>query len=199
MGSKGTFQPLRNWGAIAQRALSVTTGLKRSCTLHLNMNKGISIREFARPERVSDTLVHQALRQGRFVRRPDGWMAPLLVGTRWRASQPANPFSPTPNRRICSGSLPTSVARRTPPSGCCNRAMMSPRGCTRSSGKTCPPKMWPQVPRCSSSSRALPLIYPIQSTPAHQKAAKRLPRWSPAFAFFMDFPPFCSTLARRLP
>jgi hypothetical protein len=47
---------------------------------------GISIREFARRERVSDTLVHQALKQGRLAKQPDGRMDPALVGTRWRAS-----------------------------------------------------------------------------------------------------------------
>ncbi|MFL9999017.1 hypothetical protein PQR34_47415 [Paraburkholderia sediminicola] len=55
------------------------------------MAKGISIRAFARQERVSDTLVHQALKEGRLARRADGRMDPALVGTPWRASQTARP------------------------------------------------------------------------------------------------------------
>ena len=53
------------------------------------MADAISIREFARREHVSDTLVHQALKQGRLAKRPDGTMDPALVGTGWRASAPA--------------------------------------------------------------------------------------------------------------
>ena len=49
------------------------------------MANGISIREFARREHVSDTLVHQALKQGRLAKRADGLMDPALVGTGWRA------------------------------------------------------------------------------------------------------------------
>ncbi|MBB5408590.1 hypothetical protein HDG34_002527 [Paraburkholderia sp. HC6.4b] len=51
------------------------------------MPDGISIREFARREHVSDTLVHQALKQGRLAKRADGLMDPALLGTRWRASE----------------------------------------------------------------------------------------------------------------
>ncbi|MGF6790182.1 hypothetical protein [Paraburkholderia sp. 35.1] len=51
------------------------------------MADGISIREFARREHVSDTLVHQALKQGRLAKRADGLMDAALVGTRWRASE----------------------------------------------------------------------------------------------------------------
>jgi hypothetical protein len=47
----------------------------------------ISIREFARREHVSDTLVHQALKQGRLVRASDGRMDPALIGTPWRGSE----------------------------------------------------------------------------------------------------------------
>ncbi|WP_233854212.1 hypothetical protein [Paraburkholderia sp. HD33-4] len=50
----------------------------------------ISIREFARREGVSDTLVHFALKEGRLTRAGDGRMDPALVGTRWRASATSN-------------------------------------------------------------------------------------------------------------
>jgi hypothetical protein len=49
------------------------------------MPETISIREFARREGVSDTLVHQALKQGRLAKSPDGRMDAALVGTPWRA------------------------------------------------------------------------------------------------------------------
>ncbi|MGF6792759.1 hypothetical protein [Paraburkholderia sp. 35.1] len=49
----------------------------------------ISIKEFARREGVSDTLVHFALRDGRLTRASDGRMDPTLVGSQWRASDDA--------------------------------------------------------------------------------------------------------------
>jgi hypothetical protein len=48
------------------------------------IRSGISIREFARREKVSDTLVHQALKNGRLKAFPDRSLDPALVGTPWR-------------------------------------------------------------------------------------------------------------------
>lgn len=45
---------------------------------------GIAIREFARREGVSDTLVHQAIKAGRLKPFPDRSLDPALVGTAWR-------------------------------------------------------------------------------------------------------------------
>jgi hypothetical protein len=45
---------------------------------------GISIREFAKREGVSDTLVHQAIRNGRLAAYPDRSIDPALLGTPWR-------------------------------------------------------------------------------------------------------------------
>ncbi|MFP4895810.1 hypothetical protein [Paraburkholderia sp. EG304] len=47
----------------------------------------ISIREFARREGVSDTLVHQALKKGKLSREPDGRMNPALVGSGWHKEE----------------------------------------------------------------------------------------------------------------
>lgn len=60
------------------------------------MADGISIREFARREHVSDTLVHQTLKQGRLTKRPDGLMAPSLIGIGCRASKSAKPTAKVP-------------------------------------------------------------------------------------------------------
>ncbi|WP_028210801.1 hypothetical protein [Paraburkholderia mimosarum] len=49
------------------------------------MADGISIREFARREGVSHTLVVQGVKQGKLARREDGTMDPALVGSDWRA------------------------------------------------------------------------------------------------------------------
>ncbi|WP_175950368.1 hypothetical protein [Burkholderia sp. BCC0405] len=50
------------------------------------MNNTVSIREFARLEGVSDTLVHRALKAGRLVRAPDGGIDRTLVGSAWHAN-----------------------------------------------------------------------------------------------------------------
>jgi hypothetical protein len=47
----------------------------------------ISIREFARREGVSDTLIHLALKQGRLAKLPGGKMDEALVGSGWRAGR----------------------------------------------------------------------------------------------------------------
>lgn len=55
------------------------------------MTDTIFIREFARREGVSDTLAHQALKQGRLSKTQDGRMVAALIGTPWRAgAQSAN-------------------------------------------------------------------------------------------------------------
>lgn len=46
--------------------------------------EGIAIREFARREGVSDTLVHQALKNGRLKAFPDRSIDPAMLGTPWR-------------------------------------------------------------------------------------------------------------------
>lgn len=48
------------------------------------MNESISIREFARREQVSHTLVVQAITAGKLTKRADGGMDPALVGSGWR-------------------------------------------------------------------------------------------------------------------
>lgn len=48
------------------------------------MNSGVSIREFARREGVSDTLVRRAVKQGRLRLRDDKTIDPSLVGSAWR-------------------------------------------------------------------------------------------------------------------
>jgi hypothetical protein len=73
------------------------------------MADGISIREFAWHERVSDTLMHQALKRGRLAKRADGLMDAALVGTGWRASE-AMMISIFP-RGIASGVLSSRVAK----------------------------------------------------------------------------------------
>ena len=64
------------------------------------MKQGVSIREFARREGVSDTLVRKALKLNRLAALEDGSLNPLLVGSNWRegnaksanrANQNANP------------------------------------------------------------------------------------------------------------
>jgi hypothetical protein len=47
----------------------------------------MSMRELARRERVSDTLVRQALKQGRLAKRPNDLMDPALASTGWRSGQ----------------------------------------------------------------------------------------------------------------
>lgn len=65
------------------------------------MKEGISIREFARREGVSDTLVRKALKLKRLVAFADGSINPELAGSSWRegnakaanaANQSANPM-----------------------------------------------------------------------------------------------------------
>ncbi len=48
------------------------------------MSDGISIREFGRREKCSDTLVRKALKSGHLKAFADGTLDPALVGTGWR-------------------------------------------------------------------------------------------------------------------
>lgn len=48
------------------------------------MSQGISIREFARQEKVSDTAVRKAIKLGKLRAHEDGTIDPALVGTAWR-------------------------------------------------------------------------------------------------------------------
>src|SRR4029450_11571781 len=53
--------------------------------------QGISIREFARREKCSDTLVRKAIKAGSLTMFSDGTLDPALVGDAWRgANSPAN-------------------------------------------------------------------------------------------------------------
>lgn len=67
--------------------------------------KGLSIREFARREGCSDTLVRRAITQGRLKAKKDGTLDPALIGSPWRqanatASKPdAMPARPASSRR----------------------------------------------------------------------------------------------------
>lgn len=66
------------------------------------MDEGISIREFARREGVSDTLVRRAIKQGRIKALPDKTIDPKWAGSTWRegnaksASSGANKGANTP-------------------------------------------------------------------------------------------------------
>jgi hypothetical protein len=46
--------------------------------------EAVSIREFARRERCSDTLVHRALKSGKLTKNADGTLDAALVGSGWR-------------------------------------------------------------------------------------------------------------------
>lgn len=67
--------------------------------------KGLSIREFARREGCSDTLVRRAITQGRLKAKKDGTLDPVLIGSPWRqanatATKPdAKPARPVSSRR----------------------------------------------------------------------------------------------------
>jgi len=66
------------------------------------MKQGISIREFARRESVSDTLVRKALKLNRLAAFEDGSLNPLLVGSNWREgnAKSANPANPNANPAV---------------------------------------------------------------------------------------------------
>lgn len=61
------------------------------------MAQGISIREFARRDGCSDTLVRRAIKDGYLPAFEDGTLNPALVGTPWRKGNNA-PANPTANR-----------------------------------------------------------------------------------------------------
>jgi hypothetical protein len=55
------------------------------------MNDGVSIREFARREGCSDTLVRRAVKQGRLRAFEDKTIDPALVGSAWRERNAVTP------------------------------------------------------------------------------------------------------------
>lgn len=67
--------------------------------------KGLSIREFARREGCSDTLVRRAITQGRLKAKKDGTLDPALIGSPWRQANAtaskadAKPARPASSRR----------------------------------------------------------------------------------------------------
>lgn len=69
------------------------------------VEKGLSIREFARREGCSDTLVRRAITQGRLKAKKDGTLDPALIGSPWRQANAtaskaaAKPARPPANRR----------------------------------------------------------------------------------------------------
>ena len=60
------------------------------------MKQGISIREFARRENVSDTLVRKALKLNRLEAFEDGSLNPELVGSNWREGNAKSANSANP-------------------------------------------------------------------------------------------------------
>ncbi|NMX99337.1 hypothetical protein HBO43_22360 [Pseudomonas veronii] len=68
------------------------------------MKQGISIREFARREGVSDTLVRKALKLNRLKAFGDGSIDPGLAGSNWREgnAKGANPANPNANPTVRS-------------------------------------------------------------------------------------------------
>jgi hypothetical protein len=76
---------------------------------------GIAIREFARREGVSDTLVHQAIKNGRLKAFPDRSIDPALLGTPWRrgnATAATGVQNPNPDNLSGKGGLAYSEALR---------------------------------------------------------------------------------------
>lgn len=67
------------------------------------MAEGISAREFARREGVSDTLVRRAIKQGRLRVSADKLLDPDQLGTAWREGNVpgANTGANTPANRRC--------------------------------------------------------------------------------------------------
>lgn len=71
--------------------------------------KGLSIREFARREGCSDTLVRRAITQGRLKAKKDGRLDPALIGSPWRqanataSKSAAKPARPSANQRAGLG------------------------------------------------------------------------------------------------
>jgi hypothetical protein len=66
------------------------------------MTDSISIREFARREGVSHSLVCQALKKGKLTRLANGLMDPKLVGTPWHADLRDRPPRPSKPAKVSS-------------------------------------------------------------------------------------------------
>jgi len=61
---------------------------------------GISIREFARRDGCSDTLVRRALKSGQLAALPDGSVDPSLIGSAWRPSNSEGRANTRPVRSV---------------------------------------------------------------------------------------------------
>lgn len=79
------------------------------------MPLGISIREFARREGVSDTLVRKALKLNRLKAFDDKSIDPALVGSPWREGNATGANSANPSANPGSQSVRTSRPVRTAP------------------------------------------------------------------------------------
>lgn len=95
------------------------------------MKQGISIREFARREGVSDTLVRRALKTARLKAFDDGSLDPNLVGTAWCEA----------NAKGANTSANTQAKNANTPAKCSHPAVRTkkpsppPPGLVRSRGK----------------------------------------------------------------
>lgn len=83
------------------------------------MKEGISIREFARREGVSDTLVRKALKLKRLVAFADGSINPALAGSGWREgnAKAANSANPNANPAVRSSQVAPRAANLLPVEG----------------------------------------------------------------------------------
>lgn len=83
------------------------------------MKQGISIREFARRESVSDTLVRKALKLNRLAAFEDGSLNPLLVGSNWREgnAKSANPANQNANPVVRTSAKGSHAANPLPVDG----------------------------------------------------------------------------------
>lgn len=76
------------------------------------MSLGISIREFARREGCSDTLVRRALKTSHLKALADGTLDPSLVGTGWRKGNRTGSAEPANTVRTETGETPAQAAER---------------------------------------------------------------------------------------
>lgn len=78
------------------------------------MKEGISIREFARREGVSDTLVRKALKLNRLAAFEDGSIDPKLAGSSWREGNAKGANSANPNANPAVRSSHSAVRTTNP-------------------------------------------------------------------------------------
>ena len=86
------------------------------------MKQGVSIREFARREGVSDTLVRKALKLNRLAAFGDGSLDPALVGSNWRegnakTANSANSANPNANPVVRTSRQSSQPANTLPIEG----------------------------------------------------------------------------------